>query len=133
MSTGRVIEAPMYGTARKCWLCGREVKPEISSFHFFEFDPKAVMLKIFHTHKGCAFKAGLVHPTRRQKQIISQDGVMKFWWKRCEMADAKGEKIAHEYGMMNEAWPNAKGLSQAELTEWEELRAKARGEAVKLA
>ncbi|MBQ8693125.1 MAG: hypothetical protein IJ520_08280 [Synergistaceae bacterium] len=120
----RAIELPMYCTPRKCWLCGREIKPETSSFHFFNFDVKAVMLKIFHTHKGCAFKAGLVDPHVRKKQIISQHLFMKFWWRRCEMADAKGEEIAREYGMMNEPWPHTKGLTIEEATEWERLRAK---------
>ena len=124
MNATRAIELPMYGSARKCWLCGREIEPEISSFHFFDFDPKKVKLKIFHTHKGCAIKAGLVDPRVRKKQIISQHLFMKFWWRRCEMADAKGEEIAHEYGMMNEPWPNTKGLSIEEAAEWERLRAK---------
>ncbi|MBQ8693727.1 MAG: hypothetical protein IJ520_11365 [Synergistaceae bacterium] len=120
----RAIELPMYGSSRKCWLCGREIKPEVSSFHFFDFDHRKVMLKIFHTHRGCAFKAGLVDPRVRKKQIISQHLFMKFWWRRCEMADAKGEEIAHEFGMMNEPWPEHEKLSEIERSEWAELRRK---------
>ena len=125
MRAARAIELPMYGSARKCWLCGREIKVDISSFHFFEFDPQKVQLKVFHTHKGCAFKAGLADPRVRKKQIISQHLFMKFWLRRCEMADAKGEEnFACEFGMMNEPWPEHEKLTEIERSEWAELRRK---------
>ena len=124
MNATRAIELPMYGSPRKCWLCGREIKVDTTSYHFFDFDMKRVKLKVFHTHKGCAMKAGLVQ--KGKKWIISQPVFMKFWWRRCKMAEAKGEVFAHEYGMMNEPWPHTKGMSEQEAEEWEKLRAKIR-------
>ena len=123
MNFKRAIELPIYDTPRKCWLCGRKIESQKSSYHFFDFDTKNVKLKIFHTHKGCAIKAGLVQPNVRKKYLVSQHVFMKFWWRRCELADAKGEAIAREYGMMEEPWPHTKGLSEQESTEWERLRA----------
>ena len=99
MNATRAIELPMYASARKCWLCGREIKVDTTSYHFFDFDMKRVKLKVFHTHKGCALKAGLVQPGRKKKEIISQSLFMKFWWRRYEMAEAKGEDFAYEFGM----------------------------------
>ena len=122
MNAKRAIELPMYGSARKCWLCGRKIETQKSSYHFFDFDTKNVKLKLFHTHKGCAIKAGLVQ--QGKKWAVSQPVFMRFWTRRCEIADAKGEKFAREYGMMEEPWPHTKGLSEQEATEWERLRAK---------
>ena len=123
MNLNRAITLPMYGSPRKCWLCGRIIDTDIVSCHFFDFDVKQVKLRVFHTHTGCAKRAGLVKEGIRWK--ISQHDFMRFWYRRSSMAEARGEEFGREYGLVNEPWPHTEGLSEQEAAEWETLRAKA--------
>lgn len=124
MNFKRAIINPMYGSPRKCWLCGRIIDKDIVSCHFFDFDVKKVWLRLFHTHTGCARRAGLLKDGKRWK--VNQAAFMLFWCKRFKIADDKGEVFGWDYGALSEPWPHCEGLTEAEAAEWDAWRAKAK-------
>jgi len=97
----KAVMLPMYKVPnRHCWLCEKIIPINCVSYHVFDFNVKAVKLNLYHICKQCAKREGLI-PEDKIKQVngrsvykkdfIDTHTLMKFWSRRCELAEAKGD------------------------------------------